>query len=143
MDLGNTHDHCHSRRGDHRSVLKLPDRDQGGRFASWSWQDMTGTLRQVEQMRQIERRDGRVYLGSIPSLHYAELLRLRRLEGMDDEAWQNLVRSYLSHRSFSRFKGAHGFRAWSPWNWFFEILDDPKELTGFYARRRADMGILR
>ena len=93
MNLGNTHDLCVNRRGDHRSVLQLSDRDQGGRFATWSWQDCEGTLRQVEQMRQIERSDGRVYLGSIPSLHYAELLRLRRLEQMDDEAWQNLVRA--------------------------------------------------
>ncbi len=142
MDLGNTRDLCVNRRGDHRSVLKLSDRDQGGRFATWSWQDCAGTLRQVELMRQIERGDGRVYLGSIPSVHYAEMLRLRRLEKMDDQAWDNFVRAYLSHRYFSKFRGSHGFTAWSPFNWFFEILDNATDLTRFYARRRQEMGLL-
>ena len=142
MDLGNTRDLCHARKGDHRSVLQLSDRDHGGRFNTWGWQEMGGTLRQVDLMRQIERVDGRVYLGSIPLLHYTEMLRFRRMEGMDTETWQNFVRSYLSHSSFRKFKGHHGFHSRSIYDWFFDLLEQPKDLTKFYAQRRTAQGLI-
>lgn len=135
FELGNTRDICHSRKGDHRSVVQLSDRDHGGRFNTWAWQDMKGTLRQVELMREIER-DGPVYLGSIPLVHYDEMQRFRRLEKMDTPAWQAFIRAYLCHRDFRKFQGTPGFAAWSPWSFFFDLLQDPKALTAFWDERR-------
>ena len=137
MELGATHDICHSKKGDHRSVLQVGSRDHGGRFNSWSWQDMDGTLKQVDLMRQIQRADDRVYLGSIPLVHYEEMLRFRRLEGMDTDTWQNFVRAYLCHSNFRKFKGHHGFHSRSIYDWFFDLLEQPKDLTKFYAQKRA------
>lgn len=138
IDLGNTREQVARYHGDHRSIVQVSDRDRGGQFGLYEVQDMAGTLRHVEAMREVQTAHGSmVHVGSIPFLHYAELLRLRYLDKLDSAAFHTLKMGYLNHANFRKFRTTGAFYEWSPYGWFYELLDKPRELTKFWDMRLA------